>query len=382
MAIGRTPLSAAVKALRAELAGGPHADLGQDIAELGSLLLQRELRRFATVRDPAEQELLASLPDAAAVVAVDGRVRVCNGAFDALSASGRAAGLTALEVTRSGELAEAVRRALEGTARRLELTLQHRALSVQLTPLLRGEVLCLARDVTEERRAAATKRDFVANASHELRTPVAAIRGAAETLLAGALDQPETARGFVEIVHRQAERLSRLTQDLLDLSRLESRQWRFELAPVELTALARQLLELQGPGARKKGLELRVEIPVGLVAMGDGRALEQVVVNLVDNAIKYTPGGSVEVRATALGEDVVLTVADTGPGIEAHHLARLFERFYRVDPGRAREAGGTGLGLAIAKHLVQGMHGEIGVESGAGGTCFTVRLPSAGPVRG
>jgi two-component system phosphate regulon sensor histidine kinase PhoR len=269
VALGRTPLSAAIKALRSELAGGPHADLGQEVAELGSLLLQRELRRFATVRDPAEQELLASLPDAAAVVAVDGRVRVCNGAFDALSAGGRAAGLTALEVTRSGELAEAMRRALEGTARRLELSLQHRALLVQLTPLLRGEVLCLARDVTEERRAAATRRDFVANASHELRTPVAAIRGAAETLLAGALDQPETARGFVEIVHRQAERLSRLTQDLLDLSRLESRQWRFEFAPVELAALGRQVTELQGPSARKKGLELRVDMPEGLAVMAE-----------------------------------------------------------------------------------------------------------------
>jgi two-component system phosphate regulon sensor histidine kinase PhoR len=381
VALGRTPLSAAIKALRAELAGGPHADLGQEVSELGSLLLQRELRRFATVRDPAEQELLASLPDAAAVVAVDGRVRVCNGAFDALSASGRAAGLTPLEVTRSGELAEALRRALEGTARRLDLEVHHRAFSVQLTPLLRGEVLCLARDVTEERRAAATRRDFVANASHELRTPVAAIRGAAETLLAGALDQPETARTFVEIVHRQAERLSRLTQDLLDLSRLESRQWRFEVAPVELAPLGRQVLELQGPAARKKGLELRVDLPGGLVAMADGRALEQVVVNLVDNAIKYTLGGSVELRAEARGAEAVLTVTDTGPGIEPHHLARLFERFYRVDPGRAREAGGTGLGLAIAKHLVQGMRGEIDVESGAGGTRFTVRLPAAEPAR-
>jgi two-component system phosphate regulon sensor histidine kinase PhoR len=377
MALGRTPLSAAVKALRAELAGGPHADLGQEVSELGSLLLQRELRRFATVRDPAEQELLASLPDAAAVVAVDGRVRVCNAAFDALSAGGRAAGLTLLEVTRSGELFEAVRRALEGTARRLELALPHRALSVQLTPLLRGEVLCLARDVTEERRAAATRRDFVANASHELRTPVAAIRGAAETLLAGALEQPEAARGFVEIVHRQAERLSRLTQDLLDLSRLESRQWRFEVAPVDLAALGRLVAELQGPSARKKGLELRVAIPPGLTVMADSRALEQVVVNLVDNAIKYTSTGSVELAAEARGEDAVLTVTDTGPGIEPHHLARVFERFYRVDPGRAREAGGTGLGLAIAKHLVQGMHGEIDVESGAAGTCFRVRLPAA-----
>jgi two-component system phosphate regulon sensor histidine kinase PhoR len=381
MALGRRPLAAAIRALRAELAGGPHADLGQEVSELGSLLLQRELRRFATVRDPAEAELLASLPDAAAVVAVDGRVRVCNGAFDALSAGGRAAGLTPLEVTRSGELAEALRRALEGTARRLDLALQHRALSVQLTPLLRGEVLCLARDVTEERRAAATKRDFVANASHELRTPVAAIRGAAETLLAGALDHPETARNFVEIVHRQAERLSRLTQDLLDLSRLESRQWHFEVAPVELPGLGRQVLELHGPAARAKGLELRIELPGGLIAMADGRALEQVVINLVDNAIKYTPGGSVELRAEARGDDVLITVSDTGPGIEGHHLARLFERFYRVDPGRAREAGGTGLGLAIAKHLVQGMHGEIDVESGAGGTRFTVRLPATTPIR-
>jgi two-component system phosphate regulon sensor histidine kinase PhoR len=115
--------------------------------------------------------------------------------------------------------------------------------------------------------------------------------------------------------------------------------------------------------------------------MADGRALEQVVVNLVDNAIKYTPSGSVEVRAMASGEEALLTVSDTGPGIEPHHLARLFERFYRVDPGRAREAGGTGLGLAIAKHLVQGMRGEIDVESGADGTRFTVHLPTVGPVR-
>ncbi len=375
--IGRTPLAAAVRALRAELAGGPHADLGKEVSELATLLLDRELRRFATVRDPAEQELLSSLPDAAAIVGTDGRVRVCNAAFDALAAGGRAAGMTALEVTRSGELAEAVKRALEGTARRLELELPRRVLLVQLTPLLRGELLCLARDVTEERRAAGTRRDFVANASHELRTPVAAIRGAAETLLAGALDQPGAARGFVEIVARQAERLGRLTQDLLDLSRLESRQWRFDIAPVDLAALARQVVELHAPAAEKKGLALRVEVPPGLQVRGDGRALEQVLVNLVDNAVKYTPTGGVTLAAERRGEDAIVAVADTGPGIEAHHLARLFERFYRVDPGRAREAGGTGLGLAIAKHLVQGMGGEIGVESGEAGTRFWIRLAAA-----
>jgi two-component system phosphate regulon sensor histidine kinase PhoR len=382
VALGRTPLSAAIKALRAELAGGPHADLGSEVGELASLLLQRELRRFATMRDPAEQELLASLPDAAAVIALDGRIRVCNGAFDALSAGGRATGLTLLEVTRSGELAEACKRALEGTGRRLEVELPRRSLSVQLTPLLRGEVLCLARDVTEEKRAAATRRDFVANASHELRTPVAAIRGAAETLLNGALEQPGAARGFVEIVHRQAERLTRLTQDLLDLSRLESRQWRFEVAPVELATLARPVIEPLTLAARQKGLVLETALQPGVPVLGDARALEHVIANLLDNAIKYTSTGSVRLALRAEGDAALLTVTDTGPGIEPQHLARLFERFYRVDAGRAREAGGTGLGLAIVKHLVQGMNGEIGVASGAEGTCFTVKLPLAAPGRG
>jgi two-component system phosphate regulon sensor histidine kinase PhoR len=376
-ALGRTQLAAAVRALKAELRGGPHADLGGEVGELSALLLERELRRFATVRDPAEQEVLSSLPDAAAVVAKDGRVRVCNAAFDALAAGGRALGMTPLEVTRSADLSEAVKRALEGSARRLDVELPRHAFSVQLTPLLRGEVLLLLRDVTEEKRAAATRRDFVANASHELRTPVAAIRGAAETLLGGALDQPGAARGFVEIVHRQAERLARLTQDLLDLSRLESRQWRFDIQPVDLLALAHTARELHLPAARKKGLALETDVPEGLIAMGDGRALEQVVVNLVDNAVKYTVTGQVVVAAAVAGERVQLTVTDTGPGIEPQHLKRLFERFYRIDQGRSRDQGGTGIGLAIAKHLVQGMGGEIDVASGAEGTCFTVQLPCA-----
>ena len=161
---------------------------------------------------------------------------------------------------------------------------------MQLTPLLRGEVLLLLRDVTEERRAAATRRDFVANASHELRTPVAAIRGAAETLLSGALERPEAARSFVEIVHRQAERLARLTQDLLDLSRLESRQWRFDIQPVDLLALARTARELHAPGRPEEGAgPARWRCRRGWPPWATARALEQVVVNLVDNAVKYTP---------------------------------------------------------------------------------------------
>jgi two-component system phosphate regulon sensor histidine kinase PhoR len=375
--LGRTRLGAAIRALRSELAGGPSADLGREVRQLSELLAQRELRRFALQRDPAEQELLSALPDAAALVAKDGTVRVCNAAFDTLAPDGRAAGHTPLEVTRSADLSEAVRRALEGSARRLEVPWQRRSFLATVAPLLRGEVLLLLRDVTEARRAEATRRDFVANASHELRTPIAAIRAAAETLLSGAVDDPAAARGFVEIVARHAERLSRLTQDLLDLSRLESRQWRFELGPVEVVPVVRQVLDLAADAARQKGLALAVDVAGGLRVRGDARALEQVLVNLVDNAVKYTATGSVTVRAVEDGDGALLSVQDTGPGIDRHHLPRLFERFYRADVGRSREQGGTGLGLAIVKHLAQGMGGEVGVESGAGGSCFWIRLPRA-----
>ncbi len=376
--LGRSPLAAAIRALRAELAGGPRADLGREVRELAELLAARAPRRAGTLfPDAPEQELLSALPDAAALVSRDGWVRVSNAAFDTLAASGRAAGLTPLEITRSAELSEAVKRALEGTARKLELQLGRRTHLVHVAPLLRGEVLLLLRDVTEAKRAAATRRDFVANASHELRTPVAAIRAAAETLLAGALDEPAAARGFVDIVARHAERLSRLTQDLLDLSRIESRQWSFELAPIDAAEVAAQAVELLAPAAREKGLRISAEVPAGVRVQADARALEQVLVNLVENAVKYTVEGGVTVRAERDGEAWVLSVVDTGPGIDGHHLPRLFERFYRIDPGRARDQGGTGLGLAIVKHLVQGMGGEVGVESGAGGSRFWVRLPAA-----
>jgi two-component system phosphate regulon sensor histidine kinase PhoR len=346
------------------------------VRELAELLVAREGHRGAQ-RDALDQELLLGLPDAAALVTREGWVRVSNTAFDALAATGRAAGLTPLEITRSDELSQAVKRALEGTARRLELQLGRETWLVHLSPLLRGEVLLLMRDVTEAKRAEVTRRDFVANASHELRTPIAAIRAAAETLQAGALGDADAARGFVDIVARHAERLSRLTQDLLDLSRLESRQWRFEAAPVDAAALARQVVELLGAGARAKGLALASEVPDGAVVRADARALEQVLVNLVENAVKFTARGGVTLRAERDGAAWVVVVADTGPGIERHHLPRIFERFYRVDPGRSREQGGTGLGLSIVKHLVQGMGGEVSVESDAGGTRFGVRLAAA-----
>ncbi len=372
--LGRNAISAAIRAIRAELEGGPRADLGQEVSELGELLLRRERHRREPERDLAEEELLSAFPEAAALVSKDGWVRASNGAFDTLAVNGRAVGLTPLEITRSAELSDAVKRALEGTARKLELALGRRTYLVHLAPLLRGEALLLLRDVTDAKRAEATRRDFVGNASHELRTPVAALRAAAETLLAGAVDDTATARGFVEIVARHAERLSRLTQDLLDLSRIESRQWRFDVARVDAAAIAAQVVELFSAEAGGKGLRLASEVPAGAAVRADARALEQVLVNLVENAVKYTEAGSVVIRGERDGEAFVLSIVDTGPGIERHHLPRLFERFYRVDPGRSREQGGTGLGLAIVKHLVQGMEGDVGVESGGGGSRFWVRL--------
>jgi two-component system phosphate regulon sensor histidine kinase PhoR len=331
----------------------------------------------APPREAIEHEVLAGLPFAAAVVSREGWVRASNAAFDALAATGRAAGLTPLEITRSAELSGAVRRALEGTERELELQLGRDTWLVHLTPLLRGDVVLLMRDVTDEKRAEATRRDFVANASHELRTPIAAIRAAAETLQAGALSDPEAAREFVDIVARHTDRLSRLTRDLLDLSRLESRQWRFDIARVDAAALSGQITDLMGAAAHEKGLILTSEVAADVAVRADPRALEQVLVNLVENAIKYTERGSVTLRAERDGAAWILAVADTGPGIERHHLPRIFERFYRADPGRSRDLGGTGLGLAIVKHLAQGMGAEVGVESDGSGTRFRVRLPAA-----
>ena len=378
--LGQRKLAQALRSLEAELAGGPRAELPVEFLRLAELLLRRE-ERLRPEEEP-ERELLAAIPDAGGVVSGDGTVRVANRALDGLSPTGRAAGMTALEMTRSAELGEAVRQALGGSPRRLELELpgqQRRRLVAHLAPLQRGEVLLLLRDVTEARRAEQARRDFVANASHELRTPVAAIHGAAETLLLGALSDPQAARGFVEMISRQADRLARLTRDLLDLSRIESGHWAMEPSAVEVDQALRTASDLVTPAAQEKGLEVRREaLPPALAVRADPRALEHVLVNLLDNAVKYTPpGGKVTLSAARRPDGVVLAVSDTGPGIERHHLSRVFERFYRADAGRSREQGGTGVGLAIVKALVQAQGGEVGVESGAGGSRFWVRLPEA-----
>lgn len=241
-----------------------------------------------------------------------------------------------------------------------------------------GRVLLLE-DVTTMRRLETVRRDFVANVSHELRTPVAVIRANAETLLAGAKDDPVMGIKLIDAVHRNAERLARVLTDLLDLSRLDAGQYRMHVVPTEIKAIAEQALTvIETPAAARK-VAVHVELPDGLRVKADPKVLDQIFVNLIENAVKYTrPEGNVWVAARLDGDRVRIEIRDDGPGIAAKHRERVFERFYRTDASRAREAGGTGLGLSIVKHLVETMGGSVGVEPNTPtGSIFWVRLRSA-----
>ena len=260
--------------------------------------------------------------------------------------------------------------------------LKPRKLLARLLPLSGepGARLCVFVDVTDLRRLEAMRRDFVANVSHELRTPVAAVRGAAETMRDAAARDPEAVPIFMDIIERNAERMHRLVEDLLDLSRIDAREYRLNPQRIALAEAGEQALSLFRERAGRKAIRLVAELPAGLVVMADARALEQVLTNLLENAIKYCPdSATVWLRGEATAEGSVrVLVRDSGPGIEPRHLSRLFERFYRVDEGRARDVGGTGLGLSIVKNLVEAMGGHVGVDSRPGqGATFRFTLPAA-----
>ena len=249
---------------------------------------------------------------------------------------------------------------------------------IRITPLAgSGGGVIVAHDVTEIRRLERVRQDFVANVSHELRTPVSVIHANSETLLDGALDDREQGPRFVEAIHRNAARLGSLVADLLDLSRIEAGQNVLDLEAIKLTGAGARAAEAIGISAGKKNTKVVNTIPEDLVALADFQALDQVLLNLVENAVKYTPeGGEVIVRAHDLDQRVRIEIEDDGPGVPAEHRDRLFERFYRVDPGRSKQMGGTGLGLAIVKHLVNTMDGNVGMAPAAKqGSIFWVELP-------
>ncbi len=279
---------------------------------------------------------------------------------------------------------EAVERALRGEATAgLEVELDGRTVLVTSQPLPagRGGAVLVLHDITGLKRLEAVRRDFVANVSHELKTPLTVIRGYAETLLAG--DAPAaTAQGFLEKVLANARRMQQLVDDLLDLSRIESGAWAPKPERVPLRPVAEEVWTTLKSRAEAAGLTLALELGAGAdAAWADPRALRQVLANVLDNAVRYSPGGgTITVRCSAKGDGLTLEVTDPGLGIPGEHLPRIFERFYRVDAARSRELGGTGLGLAIVKHLVEAHGGTVEAASALGaGTTIRIILPEPAP---
>lgn len=242
-------------------------------------------------------------------------------------------------------------------------------------------VLVVMNDVTRLRRLERVRRDFVANASHEIRTPVTSIKGFVETLLDSRMDDPAATERFLGIIGREADRLSSLVDDLLSLASVEDRAERGLMALEEgdLAAVIDEAVDASRPRAEREGVSIDLRVDAGLRARLDPVMLGQALVNLIDNAVKYSiEGGTVLVSGAATADGVSISVEDWGPGISREHLPRLFERFYRVDKGRSRDLGGTGLGLSIVKHIAQAHGGSVSVESRVGeGSTFTILLPSS-----
>ncbi len=364
-----------------------------EFGELGRALDQLAKNLSRTLRELREERdrlggILAGMQEGVLLLDGSGHIYVLNPSLrEMLLVGPDSVGKTVLEVVRHTELKELLdlgRRSPEPVTREIEFgSLQPRRLLVRAAQLPgeQGGLLAVFVDVTEVRRLESLRREFVANVSHELRTPVTAVRSAAETLQNAAADDPVAARAFIGIIERNAERLHDLVEDLLDLSRIESRGLKLSIEALEVDRVYDQVLSLFSERAAKRGTVLENEADEELPrVLADRRALEHVLTNLVDNAVKYCPNATIRLRAIAHENSVELLVEDNGPGIEQRHLPRLFERFYRVDAGRSRDVGGTGLGLSIVKHMVEAMGGSVHVESVPNvGTKFGVVLKSDRP---
>jgi two-component system phosphate regulon sensor histidine kinase PhoR len=290
-----------------------------------------------------------------------------------------------LEVVRQTELIEAVRRVLAGEPRvEAEIatgTLRQHYFAATVASVRAGETsgaVIVLHDITELRKLERIRRDFVANVSHEFRTPLTAIQGFTETLLAGAMDDPQNRLRFLGIILEHSRRLARLTEDLLKLSQMDADRLELEVRRVSVSVLVESCYETARHRAAEKELNLSLDLPPGIPDVsGDARRLQEVLQNLLDNANQYTlPGGKITLSVRRRAEEVIFTVTDTGIGIPQADQPRIFERFYRVDAARSREAGGTGLGLAIARHLIEVHGGRIWVESELGvGSKFHFSVP-------
>ncbi|HTY60885.1 MAG TPA: ATP-binding protein [Acidobacteriota bacterium] len=364
-----------------------------ELAELSNTLGQTAVKLDRSIKTLTEERnrssaVLASMEEGVAVIGSDQRVIYCNSAFcrDAGIANTPSEGRPVMELIRHSDLLSMIQRALTGG----ELihgevvvgSIRTRSFAVTAAPIsfegaTTGAVMVL-HDITEIRRLERARRDFIANISHEFKTPLTAIQGFAETLLGGAKDDLQNRTRFLEIIREHALRLGRLTDDLLKLAQIEAGQIKRETVPVAIAEIIDPCMEVARIKAEQKRLLLEVEYAGDLpVLNGDVRTFQEILQNLLDNALRYTPsGGSIRVKAVAEGSEIVLSVADTGIGIPKADQDRIFERFYRADAARSRESGGTGLGLSIVKHLVEAYGGRIRVESEVGqGSTFFVYLP-------
>lgn len=339
------------------------------------------------------QDVLDNIPSGVVMIGHDGNITFYNRQAEKLfiSMSPERIGRPYTEMKQHRELVELIGEGLsskEAIYREISIYApEERLLQLSLNPMTisgdeRPGLLLVLQDVTEIRRLEKIRSEFVANVSHELKTPVAAVKGFSETLLAGAMEDRETARSFLTIIHDESERLNRLIGDILELSQIESRRTSLQFSPVEAEALLARIYELIAPEAARKNIALDLRAEAGLFLEADEDRLGQIVINLLQNGINYTPeGGIVKLSAESFVADgdverVKITVSDTGIGIPKKDLPRIFERFYRVDKARSRSSGGTGLGLSIVKHLVDLHHGTIRVESELGaGSQFIIELP-------
>jgi len=386
--VARELTAAARRMAAGDLEVRTHVRTSDDLGDLGVALDELAVSVKATLTDLRAQRdlqgrILDGMQEGVLVLDKDGRLVMMNPALRQMLLLGAdAKGKLLMEVVRHADLHELVKRARAGRTTAMG--------EIDLPGIKPRGLLAVCVDVTDLRRLESLRRDFVANVSHELRTPVTAVRSAAETLKVSALHDPDpqVATRFVDIIERNAERLQSLIEDLLELSRLESKEFKLKKERIDLAVVATIVFGLFRQRADKKSIKLATDLPPSLPLLHtDQRALEQVLSNLVENAVKYCPAGSTVTIGAAVekangkpdAEIVRVSVIDTGPGIDPKHIPRLFERFYRVDAGRSRDVGGTGLGLSIVKHLVEAMGGSVTVDSQVGrGSTFAVTLPSVG----
>jgi two-component system phosphate regulon sensor histidine kinase PhoR len=353
---------------------------------------RRVEQSFAAVVSSQRQleTLLNSMQDAVIAVSDDGLVQWANQPMDRLVPHGTRLQQPVVETIRDPDFLATVKEAAttrEVRTARATSIVPGRAFDVTAAPLPGGGAVAVLRDLTETERVEKTRRDFIANVSHELRTPLTSIQGYAETLLDTTPENVAPTREFLEIIRKNSSRMSRLTEDLLTLARVESGETRFEVEPVPPAELLRDAEESFREIARSHGIDLQIQdlpllenLPQ---VLADREAIHQVFSNLIDNALKYGAklggsGGRIVLGARMVPHAVEFCVRDLGAGIASEHLPRLFERFYRVDKARSRESGGTGLGLAIAKHIMLAHGGSIRAESElAHGSTFLFTLPAA-----